>query len=201
VNWAPVWKSGGLLEWFEEGRFTKISEKMRKSEEITECYVTEYDHTYMAVMYAKEDLLVRLGKRNRTTSVEMSTALPGIAAPHEQLVPSANVASEMGTALPGIAAPPANVAAEMGTALPGIAAPSAASKSAIDALGAEMPGSTFVPVQLQSRLESELGVDQAGPSKAKTSKRMAIPKISFLDAKESEEELELQRIFTAKGQQ
>jgi hypothetical protein len=90
----------------------------------------------------------------------------------------------------------------MGTALAGSAAPPAASKSAIDALSAEMPGSTFVPVQLKSRLESELGGDQAGPSKAKTtSKRMAIPKISFLDAKESEEELELHRIFTAKGQQ
>jgi hypothetical protein len=107
----------------------------------------------------------------------------------------------MSTALPGSAAPPASVAAEMSTALPGSAAPPAASKSAIDALGAEMPGSTFVPVQLKSRLESELGGDQAGPSKAKTSKRMAIPKISFLDAKESEEELELQRIFAAKGQQ
>jgi hypothetical protein len=213
VNWAPVWKSGGLLEWFEEARFARISDKIKNGRDITECYVTEYDHTYMEVLYATDDLLGSLGKRRRTTSVEMSTDLSGITAPPANVAaemstalpgitaPPANVAVEMSTALPGIAAPPANVAAEMGTALPGIAAPSAASKSAIDALGAEMPGSTFVPVQLQSRLASDLGGDQAGPSKAKTSKRMAIPKISFLDAKESEEELELQRIFTAKGQQ
>jgi len=199
VNWAPVWKSGGLLEWFEEGRFGTIAAKVRNDEEIEESYMTEYDQTYMTVLYAKTDLLERLAKRRRTTYVEMSTALPGSAAPH---APPASVAAEMSTALPGSAAPPASVAAEMGTALPGSAAPPAASKSAIDALSAEMPGSTFVPVQLKSRLESELGGDQAGPSKAKTtSKRMAIPKISFLDAKESEEELELQRIFTAKGQQ
>jgi DNA-binding Lrp family transcriptional regulator len=62
VNWAPVWKSGGLLEWFEKERFEKISGKIRDSEEITECYVTEYDHTYMTVLYAKNDLLQRLGK-------------------------------------------------------------------------------------------------------------------------------------------
>jgi hypothetical protein len=111
-----VWKSGGLLEWFEEGRFTTISNKIKNEQYISECYVTEYDHTYMEVLYAKNDLLGSLGKRRRTTSVEMSTALPGMAAP------------------------PANVAAEMGTALPGIAATSAASKSAIDALGAKKAG-------------------------------------------------------------
>jgi hypothetical protein len=37
--------------------------------------------------------------------------------------------------------------------------------------------------RILSRLESDLGGDQAGPSKAKTSNRMAMPKISFLDAK------------------
>jgi hypothetical protein len=29
VSWAPVWKSGGLLEWFEEGLFEKISGKIK----------------------------------------------------------------------------------------------------------------------------------------------------------------------------
>ena len=57
----------------------------------------------MTALYAKSDLLDRLGKRKRTTSVEMSTTLPGIAAPHAQL------------AQPAQLAPPANVAADVVT--------------------------------------------------------------------------------------
>jgi hypothetical protein len=191
--------------------------------------VTEYDHTYMEVLYAKNDLLGSLGKRKRAPFVvvapplqaanvvaivaaEMSTALPGSAEMSTVLPGSIEMSTampgsaEISTALPGSAAqsaPPAqsatttDVSAEMSTQH----STSAASKSAIEALGEEMQGSTFVPVQLKSRLESDLGVDQAGPSKAKTSKRMAMPKISFLDAKEIAEERELERIFTAKEQQ
>jgi hypothetical protein len=72
-------------------------------------------------------------------SVEMSTVLPGIAAPS---APATNVSVEMSTVLPGSAAPSApatNVSVEMSTVLSGSAAPSAASKSTIDALGEEMP--------------------------------------------------------------
>ena len=55
-------------------------------------------------------------------------------------------------------------------------------------------------VQTKSRVEGELDGDQAGAGKAKTtSKRMAMPKISFLDHKESAEERELERLFTSKG--
>jgi hypothetical protein len=42
VNWAPVWKSGGLLEWFEEARFAQISDKIKNSAKISECYVRKF---------------------------------------------------------------------------------------------------------------------------------------------------------------
>jgi hypothetical protein len=56
--------------------------------------------------------------------------------------------------------------------------------------------SKLLPEQVKS---SGLDGDNTAPSKSKTTgRRMAIPKISFLDSKESAEELELERIFTSR---
>jgi hypothetical protein len=56
--------------------------------------------------------------------------------------------------------------------------------------------SKLLPEQVKS---SGLDGDNPAPSKSKaTAKRMAIPKISFLDPKESAEERELERIFTSR---
>ena len=63
------------------------------------------------------------------------------------------------------------------------------------------PVELYVGDRLIARGElQELDGDQAGAGKAKTtSKRMTMPKISFLDHKESAEERELERLFTSKG--
>ena len=175
VNWAPVWKSGGLLEWFQAERFKAVSAKIQADEDISEGYVTDYDATYMRVMFGKSGDPVEgmLGKRKRAaesidlTAEEMSIVLPG------------SLAAQSG-------------AAGLGEQRPG------ASERAGDPLGAS--GSSFLPVQTKSRVEGELDGDQAGAGKAKTtSKRMTMPKISFLDHKESAEERELERLFTSKG--
>ncbi len=192
-----MWKSGGLLEWYgNDHKLNIVSDADPPS------WVNDYDLTYIRALQAKtvNDLVALNPRKRKFAQVTASLFATAIAA---------NV-SKMSLPAPGAAAIAANVreagepllrplveeTRELGRPLHALA--QSVTEMLNEAVESRVGGlaSKLLPEQVKS---SGLDGDTTAPSKSKTTgRRMAIPKISFLDSRESAEELELERIFTSR---
>jgi hypothetical protein len=193
VNWAPVWKSGGLLEWY--GKDFKLD--VATSAGCAPSWVNDYDLTYIRALQAKtvNDLVAPHPRKRKFWTLVVPTSAAAIAADVSKMslpaTGAAAIAANVREAGEPLLRPLVEETRELGRPLHALA------QSVTEMLN-EAGGlaSKLLPEQVKS---SGLDGDNPAPSKSKTTgRRMAIPKISFLDSKESAEELELERIFTSR---